>query len=329
MGGMNATSTLARPIVDHLHRDFTLLPETWTCAQALDAIRATGDDKKISYFYTTDEQGRLRGVVPVRRFLTAPPDRPLSEMSIRNLVTVRDDQTLADAAQVFQSHKYLSLPVIRADGTVAGVIDLGALAGEQVDHSNKSVVEELFQTIGVRLEALASGSLRAVWWTRFPWLLPTIASGLVCAWLSSRFEATLTRNIILSFFIALVLALGEAVAIQSMTFSFQELHKPAKERQRYPMLLVREIVMALLLGLPIGAAVGGIAFLLVPQLTTALVVGISLTVGILDACLVGLVVPWVLKRLNVEPKVAAGPLVLALSDVATVTAYLGLATLML
>jgi magnesium transporter len=329
MAGMNATSTLDRPISDHLHRDFTLLPEAWTCSQALDAIRATGDDKKISYFYTTDEQGRLRGVVPVRRFLTAPADRPLSEMSIRNLVTVRDDQTLADAAQMFQNHKYLSLPVIRADGTVAGVIDLNALAGEQVDHSNKSVVEEVFQTIGVRLEALASGSLRAVWWTRFPWLLPTIASGLVCAWLSSRFEQTLARNIILSFFIALVLALGEAVAIQSMTFSFQELHKPSKERLRYPVLLGREIVMALLLGLPIGAAVGGIAFLLAPQLATAMVVGISLTVGILDACLVGLVVPWVLKRLNVEPKVAAGPLVLALSDVATVTAYLGLATLML
>lgn len=326
---MNANSTLARPIAEALHRDFTLLPERWTCAEALEAIRATGDDKKISYFYTTDEQGRLKGVVPVRRFLTAPAHRPLSEMSIKNLVTVRDDQTLADAAEKFQNHKYLSLPVVKADGTVAGVIDLNALTGEEVDHSDKSVVEEMFQTIGVRLEALASGSMRAVWWTRFPWLLPTIASGLVCAWLSSRFEATLERNIILSFFIALVLALGESVAIQSMTFSFQELHKPSKERRGYPLLLVREIVMALLLGLPIGLAVGGLAFLLSPKLETSLVVGASLIVGILDACLVGLVVPWVLKRLNVEPKVAAGPLVLALSDVATVTAYLGLATAML
>ena len=326
---MNATSTLDRPIADHLHRDFTLLPETWTCSQALAAIRATGDDKKISYFYTTDEQGRLSGVVPVRRFLTAPEQRPLKEMAIRTLVTVRDDQTLADAAQQFQNYKYLSLPVVKADGTVAGVIDLNALTGGQVDHSNKSVVEEMFQTIGVRLEALASGSMAAVWWTRFPWLLPTIASGLVCAWLSSRFEATLERNIILSFFIALVLALGEAVAIQSMTFSFQELHKPAKERRRYPRLLLREIAMALLLGLPIGLAVGALAFLLSPQFNTSLVVGVSLTVGILDACLVGLIVPWVLKRLNVEPKVAAGPLVLALSDIATVAAYLGLATMLL
>lgn len=326
---MNATSTLDRPVADYLHRDFTVLPEFWTCARALDAIRATGDDKKISYFYTTDEKGRLKGVVPVRRFLTAPPDRSLSEMAIHTLVTVRDDETLAAAAQLFQNHKYLSLPVVKADGTVAGVIDLNAIAGEQLDHSNKSVVEEMFQTIGVRLEALTSGSLRAVWWTRFPWLLPTIASGLVCAWLSSRFQTTLERNIILSFFIALVLALGEAVAIQSLTFSFQELHKPAKERASYPWLLVREIAMALFLGLPIGVAVGGLAFLLSPTFATSLVVGVSLTVGILDACLVGLVVPWVLKRLNVEPKVAAGPLVLALSDIATVAAYLGLATLML
>lgn len=322
-------STLERPVSEALHHDFTALPETWTCAQALDEIRRTGDDRKVSYFYTVDDDDRLKGVVPVRRFLTAPSDRLLGEMAIRTLVTVRDDMTLAEAAKQFQDHKFLSLPVIRADGTVAGVIDLRALTGEEVDHSDKAVVEEVFQTIGVRLEALTSGSLKAVWWTRFPWLLSTVASGLLCAFLSSRFSSTLEKNILLSFFIAMVLALGESIAIQSMTFSFQELHKPPKERRSYPSLLVREVIMALMIGLPIGVAVAGMAFLLEPRVDTSLVIGLSIAVSILDACLVGLVLPWVLKRLKVEPKVAGGPLVLALTDVATILVYLTLATLLL
>jgi magnesium transporter len=51
--------------------------------------------------------------------------------------------------------------------------------------------------------------------------------------------------------------------------------------------------------------------------------------SILNACLVGLMLPWVLKFLKVEPKIAGGPLVLALTDVATIVVYLVLATLML
>lgn len=322
-------SLLDRPVSEFLHHDFTALPETWTCARALEEIRSTGDDRKVSYFYTVDEGDRLCGVVPVRRFLTAPPDRLLGEMAFRNLVTVRDDMTMAEAARRFQDHKFLSLPVVRADGSVAGVVDLKALAGQEVDHSDKAVVEEVFQTIGVRLEALTSGSLSAVWLTRFPWLLSTVASGLLCAWLSSRFSATLEKNILLSFFIALVLALGESISIQSMTFSFQELHKPATERRSYPSLFLREVVMALLIGVPIGVTVGGLALLLEPRLATSLVIGSSIALSILNACLVGLMLPWGLKLLRVEPKVAAGPLVLALTDVSTILVYLWMATVLL
>jgi magnesium transporter len=328
-GPHHRTSVLDRPVSEFLQHDFIALPETWTCARALEEIRLTGDDHKVSYFYTVDDDDRLCGVIPVRRFLTAPADRLLGEMAFRNLVTVGDHETMADVARSFQSHKFLSLPVVRADGSVAGVVDLKALAGEEVDHSNRAVVEEVFQTIGVRLEALTSDSLWAVWWTRFPWLLSTLASGFFCAWLSSRFSSTLEKNILLSFFIALVLALGESIAIQSMTFSFQELHKPAKERRRYPVLFAREVAMALALGLPIGLVVGAMAFVIQPRGDTSLVIGTSIAVSILCACLVGLVLPWVLKLLKVEPKVAAGPLVLALTDISTVLTYLVLATVML
>lgn len=326
---MPASSLLNQSVAEHLHDEFIALPEVWSCSQALAKIRATGDDRKISYFYTVDAGERLTGVVPVRRFLTASPEQRLADMAIRSLVTVRDDMTMAEAARRFQDHKFLALPVVRADGSVVGVIDLKALAGDEVDHLDKAVVEEVFQTIGVRLEALTSGSLTAVWLTRFPWLLSTVASGFLCAWLSSQFAATLEKNILLSFFIALVLALGESISIQSMTFSFQELHKPAKEQRRYPVLFLREVGMALMLGLPIALAVGALAYLLEPRLATSLVIGSAIGLSILNACIIGLILPWVLKLLRVEPKVAAGPLVLALTDISSILIYLVLATVLL
>jgi len=82
-------SILERPVSEFLHHDFSAFPETWTCAHALDEIRRTGDDHKVSYFYTVDDDDRLCGVIPVRRFLTAPTDRLLGEMAIRNLTPRR------------------------------------------------------------------------------------------------------------------------------------------------------------------------------------------------------------------------------------------------
>ena len=322
-------STLSQKVADHLHDDFLSLDENLTAGQALEQIRSFSDDKKISYYYTVDKHQRLRGVIPVRRFLHSPSERKLADMAIGNLVAVPLGATMEQAARSFANHKYLALPAIRPDGTIAGVLDFRSVTGEELDHGDKASVAEMFQTIGVRLESLRTGSTLAVFRARFPWLLPTVASGFVCAWISSNFAGTLEANIILSFFIALVLALGESITIQSMTFSFQELHKPERERRRYALLFGREVLMALMLGLPIGLAVGALSYLLEPRLAVSLVVSVSIALSITSACLIGLMLPWVLKALNVEPKIAGGPLVLALTDLSTILIYLGLATAVL
>jgi magnesium transporter len=322
-------TTLNDVVSDHLHSDYLALDQGWSTEHALEHIRRLGDAQKVAYYYTVDNQQRLVGVIPVRRLLHAAPSKLLADLAIGNLITVRDDATLESAAREFADHKFLALPAVRADGTIAGVLDLQTLAGQTLDHADKALVEEMFQTIGVRLEALRSGTLPDLFKTRFPWLLPTVASGFLCAWLSSRFAGTLESNIILSFFIALVLALGESISIQSMTFSFQELHKPPRERKSYPLLFGREVVIALMIGLPIGLAVGALSYLLEPRLAVSTVIFGAIATSVLSACLIGLSLPWVLKALRVEPKVAAGPLVLALTDLSTIVVYLGLATAVL
>ena len=47
------------------------------------------------------------------------------------------------------------------------------------------------------------------------------------------------------------------------------------------------------------------------------------------ACLLGVLIPSISRALRMDPKIAAGPLTLALADVCTLLAYFGLATLAL
>jgi magnesium transporter len=59
------------------------------------------------------------------------------------------------------------------------------------------------------------------------------------------------------------------------------------------------------------------------------VIGASILLALLMACFLGLSVPALLHGLKLDPKVAAGPLTLALTDLFTVLFYFGLASLFL
>jgi len=76
-------------------------------------------------------------------------------------------------------------------------------------------------------------------------------------------------------------------------------------------------------------AVGVTAWLWRGQAMAAAVIGGSIAVSMVMACLIGLSVPAVLHRLKLDPKIAAGPVSLALADICTLLVYLNVASLVL
>jgi magnesium transporter len=69
-----------------VRKDIASLDQDMTVRQALDAIRLQGVGEKIVYFYVTDAEDRLIGVLPTRRLLTAPLDKRLEEVMIKRVV---------------------------------------------------------------------------------------------------------------------------------------------------------------------------------------------------------------------------------------------------
>ena len=53
---------------------------------------------------------------------------------------------------------------------------------------------------------------------------------------------------------------------------------------------------------------------------------IAITLSMIIACLLGVAVPAVLRAAKADPKIAAGPVVLASADVVTLLLYFGLGT---
>ncbi len=293
--------------------------------QALAVIRSRGVGEKVIYFYVVDEVQRLVGVVPTRRLLVAQLNQKLEELMIRNVYAIPHTATVMDACEFFTLYKFFAFPVIDAERHVVGVVDVGLFTDEVFDIAEREQMEGVFEAIGFRVSQVRDASPLKAFRFRFPWLLTTIMSGTLCAILADAYKLTLAKSLVIAFFLTMILGLGESVSIQSMTVTIQSLRNNKPTRRWYLVTLRREIVTALFLGSVCGLLVGLIVLFWQRDEPAAFVIGTSVGFCLCAACVTGLSVPTLLHALKLDPKIAAGPITLALADIFTLLFYFSLA----
>ena len=321
----SATEHLEEPVLPFARQDFTTLAQDSTVEQALASIRSKGVGERVVYFYVVDEAARLVGVVPTRRLLTMPLDGKLADIMIRNVVAIPDTATVMDACECFAIHKFFAFPIVDKDRRVVGVADVGLFTNQVFDVAEREQMDEVFEAIGFRVSQVRDASPWRAFRIRFPWLITTLISGTFCALLASAYEITLAKSLVLAFFLTMILGLNESVSIQSMTMTIQALRSLVPTRRWYLQAFRREVGTALLLGVVCGVVVGIVSSVWRGPDLAAVVVGATIFLTLCTSCLAGLTVPTILHALKLDPKIAAGPLTLALADIAALLLYFNLA----
>ena len=312
------------PAINYARKDFPLLNADASVANALETIRREGVGERVIYFYAVDEQERLLGVVPTRRLLTAAPEKTLREIMVPRVIALPAMATALEACEFFVLYKFLAFPVIDAERRVIGIVDADVFMEsvlESEEGESESARDEFFEAIGFHLEQVRDASPWRVFRYRFPWLLVTVGGGTICAFLAGFFETTLANSLVLAFFLTMVLGLTESVSAQSMTVTIQALHSAPVTWRWFTTAFRREFVTAVLIGLACGGLVTLIVLVWRGEARAAAVIGGSIALSLVTASLFGLAVPSVLHRFKLDPKIAAGPVTLALADVCALAIY--------
>ncbi len=299
---MNIATTIPdfnAPVLDHARKDFPLLRAGMTVGEALERIRREGVGERVIYFYAIDEQERLVGVVPTRRLLTASLEK-------RRVVGIIDANLFAEE-----------------------ILEAGESESRQVGTPIAQVSPEFFEALGFHIEQIRGASPWRVFRFRFPWLLVTVAGGTLSAILAGLFEATLAHSLVLAFFLTMVLGLNESVSIQSMSVTIHALRSAQITWRWLATAFRRELVTSLLLGAACGLVVGLVVWLWRNNGAAALVIGGSIAFSLVTACGFGLGVASLLHWFKLDPKIAAGPITLALADFFALVIYFTSAWLVL
>jgi magnesium transporter len=251
--------------------------------------------------------------------LTAALDDILETIMVRRVAAIPSTATVLEACEFFVLYKFFAFPVIDAQRRVVGMVDVTLFTEEMMETDPEpakapSRSDDLFEALGFHLAEVRDASPWRGFRYRFPWLLATVVTGTACALLVGFFETTLERSIILAFFLTMVLGLNESVSTQSMSVTIQALRSVGVTWRWFASAFRREFITATLLGLTLGLVVGAIVWVWKKDVSAALVIGGSIALSLISACLFGLGVPSLLHRLKLDPKIAAGPITLGLAD---------------
>jgi magnesium transporter len=309
------------PVTKHMHRDYAAFRDDLTVSQALEYIRTHGMGSQIMYFYVTDWEGRLSGVLPARRLLTSALDSRIADIMEKRIVTIPDTCTVLDACEYFVMHRLLAFPVVDSERRILGVVDVTLYTEEILDLTEKTHVDRLFESLGFRLSSIKNASFLLRFRIRFSWLTATIVGGTACALLSGLFHRTLEESIILSFFLTLVLGLGESVCVQSLALTAESLRQNRSTLAWYFACFRKEMPVAFLLGASAAIITGGVSFIWKRDATVSMAIASGITTAVCVAALAGLTVPAVMHRLKIDLRVASGPIALAIADIFTILCY--------
>jgi len=163
--------------------------------------------------------------------------------------------------------------------------------------------------------------------TRLPWLIIGVLGGTITASIVSSFENVLSTLLALAAFAPVLAYISDAVGTQSETLAVRSIAlDPRLALKSY---FLRELLVAVSLALACGFLITIVAFIGWHNPLLGLIVGLSMFWSILAAVFISTSLPFLFKKLDVDPAIASGPLATMISDIATVAIYFSLASMFL
>ncbi len=268
-------------------------------------------DYDIQYAYVTDHTGVLSGVLRMRDLLLAPRLRPLQRIMIPSPQSVRDLLPLEELVRFFDQNKFFGAPVVDENGLLVGVLQRSAVEAAVADdldamyRSSQGIVggEEL------RSMPLLLRSRR-----RLSWLSINVVLNLIAASIIAFNQDTLEAVIALAVFLPIISDMSGCSGNQAVAVSMRELTLGVIRPTEIARTVLAEAALGVINGLALGLLVGVVALLWKGDMWLGLVVGCALMANTIVAVCIGGAVPLILKRMKVDPALAAGPILTTITD---------------
>jgi magnesium transporter len=315
---------------------FVRVRSHWTVAQALEHIRRYGmDSETMSMVYVIDEKGKLIDDLRIRQFLLASPETLISDLMDSRFVALKatDDQEVA--VEAFKEADLNALPVTDSEGVLIGIV-----TGDDIfDVAEEEATEDIHKIGGSEAldEPYMEIAIPKMVRKRVTWLIVLFLSEMLTATAMGRFENEIAKAVVLSIFVPLVISSGGNSGSQASTLIIRAMALGEVTLKDWWRVMRREILS----GLSLGSILGLIGFIRISiwallfhaygehWFLLAVTVGLALIGIVLWGSLAGSMLPFLLRRVGLDPATSSAPFVATLVDVSGLVIYFTVAAIIL
>ena len=279
--------------------------------------------------YVVDDR-RLVGVVALRDLAIADPATPIEQIMTPDPIAVVETSERGDAAEIIQTHDFLSLPVIDGEGNLVGAVRVDDLLDAALAKVGVGVLNQ--GAVAGKVAAKVPYFQTQQWLvvrSRITWLILLFVAETATGTVLRHFEDELAKVVALSFFIPLLIGTGGNAGSQTVSTVIRALALGEVRTHDFLRVLWKEASAGIMLGLLLGVIAFGRALLWGVGYDLAACVAVTIIVVCTWANTVGSLIPVGAQRLGIDPTVISGPLITTLVDASGLFLYLTIAHIMI
>jgi magnesium transporter len=310
---------------------FVSLSPDQSAESAFATLRSFADEAETFNALYVLEGERLVGVLSLRDLLRARPNQRLSELMIRDIVSIPADLDQEEVARLVAKYDFTALPVVLPNGTMAGIVTVD----DVVDILKEEQTEDIFKQSAISTEP---GMLSAPFFSvpiwrvakvRAPWLVLLFVTETLTSSVLQHYEGELARVVALSFFIPLLIGTGGNAGSQTVSTIIRAMALKEIRTRDAAKVLLREAFTGLLLGVILSVIAFVRSIVMGRGVPLALVVSLSLLAICTWATTIGSLIPLLANKLKIDPALVSAPLIATLVDATGLVIYLSIARLLL
>ncbi|MFV0536946.1 MAG: magnesium transporter [Dysgonomonas sp.] len=317
--------------------EYVAIRPYYTIAQAIEHIRKFGrDSETLNVVYIVDDNWKLIDDIRIKEIILASPEQKVSEFSDDRFISLNafDDQEVA--VKIFSDHDRVALPVTDTDGTLLGIVTIDDVMDVAEEESTEDF-QKFGGTEGLDL-SYTKTSLPEMVKKRAGWLVFLFLGEMLTASAMGHFDEEIEKAVVLALFVPLIISSGGNSGSQAASLIIRALAIGELKLKNWWYVMRKEIFSGLLLGTTLGA-IGFIRIFIWQEtglydygehwIWIGLSVSVSLVFIVLWGTFSGSMIPFILKKLGLDPATASAPFVATLVDVTGLIIYFSVAALFL
>ena len=313
--------------------------EDATVAEAVNKIRAAEIDEDFYSVFVVDKNGKFLGDVRIRFLLTRPENTRINNLIDPNTIYVVADDDQERVRNVFRDNDLIVAPVLDKNHKLIGRIT----ADRIIEVADEEAAEDLYTMAGTDPDELDNVSVFHAARVRMTWLLPCLLgtgiTALVLMFFHDKFSFENLARIFTAAvaFVPMIAAISGNAGLQTSAIVVSGLATGHLAALKLSQVFTREVRIALLVALSCGI-IGGFACTLllhfkpsadtIEPLRLILAFGTAMFSAIMVATTLGLFLPFLFRRIGIDPAISSGPLVTTANDSISVAIYMTLTLLL-